>query len=286
MTVLVTGATGSVGRHVVERLVAEGATVRALTRNPATAGLPDGVAVFEGDLTDPGTLRAALRGVERLYLFPVPETAREVVAAAKEAGVSRIVVLSSSSVLDESGDNHSGEYHRAVERAVEESGIDWTFVRPDEFATNVLWKWGHSIRTEGVVRAPYGDAPRVLIHEADVAAVAVAALLQEGHAGKAYVLTGPEAITQADQVRAISGALGREIRFEEITPDQARELMGRAMPAPVVEMVLGYLADALVNPPAVADTVERVTGVPARTFARWAADHAADFAPAAGELAA
>ncbi|MEV3993901.1 NAD(P)H-binding protein [Streptomyces sp. NPDC049837] len=286
MTVLVTGATGSVGRHVVERLVAAGATVRALTRNPATAGLPEGVDVHEGDLTRPDTLRAALRGVERLYLFPVPETAREVVAAAKEAGVSRIVVLSSSSVLDESGDNHSGEYHRAVERAVEESGIDWTFVRPDEFATNVLWKWGHSIRAEGVVRAPYGNAPRVLIHEADVAAVAVTALLEDGHAGKAYVLTGPEAITQADQVRAISGALGREIRFEEITPDEARELMGHAMPAPVVEMVLGYLADAVVNPPSVADTVERVTGVPARTFAQWAADHAADFAPVSEELAA
>ncbi|WP_210589316.1 NAD(P)H-binding protein [Streptomyces sp. GESEQ-35] len=278
MTVLVTGATGSVGRHVVERLVTASVPVRALTRNPATAGLPAGVDVREGDLTSPDTLRAALHGVERLYLFPVPETAREVVAAAKEAGVRRIVVLSSSSVLDESGDNHSGEHHRAVERAVEESGLDWTFVRPDEFATNVLWKWGHSIRAEGVVRAPYGNAPRVLIHEADVAAVAATALLQDGHTGRAYVLTGPEAITQADQVRAIAGALGREIPFVEITPDEAREQMGQAMPAPVVEMVLGYLADAVVNPPAVLDTVERVTGVPARTFARWAADHAGDFA--------
>ncbi|MEV6175005.1 NAD(P)H-binding protein [Streptomyces sp. NPDC051954] len=285
MTVLVTGATGSVGRHVVERLVTAGVPVRALTRNPATAGLPAGVDVREGDLTSPDTLRAALHGVERLYLFPVPETAREVVAAAKEAGVRRIVVLSSSSVLDESGDNHSGEHHRAVERAVEESGIDWTFVRPDEFATNVLWKWGHSIRAEGVVHAPYGNAPRVLIHEADVAAVAATALLQDGHTGRAYVLTGPEAITQADQVRAIAGALGRDIEFVEITPDEAREQMGQVMPPPVVEMVLGYLADAVVNPPAVLDTVERVTGVPARTFARWAADHAADFTPVPEEAA-
>jgi uncharacterized protein YbjT (DUF2867 family) len=285
VTVLVTGATGSVGRHVVERLVTAGVPVRALTRNPATAGLPAGVDVREGDLTSPDTLRAALHGVERLYLFPVPETAREVVAAAKEAGVRRIVVLSSSSVLDESGDNHSGEHHRAVERAVEESGIDWTFVRPDEFATNVLWKWGHSIRAEGVVHAPYGNAPRVLIHEADVAAVAATALLQDGHTGRAYVLTGPEAITQADQVRAIAGALGRDIEFVEITPDEAREQMGQVMPPPVVEMVLGYLADAVVNPPAVLDTVERVTGVPARTFARWAADHAADFTPVPEEAA-
>jgi uncharacterized protein YbjT (DUF2867 family) len=100
------------------------------------------------------------------------------------------------------------------------------------------------------------------------------------------VLTGPEAITQADQVRAIAGALGREILFVEITPDEARELMGQAMPVPVVEMVLGYLADAVVNPPVAVDTVERVTGVPARTFARWAADHAGDFAPVSEEVAA
>ncbi|MER7466250.1 NAD(P)H-binding protein [Streptomyces sp. NPDC097981] len=286
MTVLVTGATGSVGRHVVGRLVSAGVPVRALTRTPATAGLPDAVEVFEGDLDRPETLRAALAGVESLYLFPVPGTAREVVAAAKEAGVRRIVVLSSSSVLDTSGDNHSGEHHRAVERAVEESGIEWTFVRPDEFATNVLWKWAHSIRTEGVVRAPYGNAPRVLIHEADVAAVAAAALLEDGHAGQAYVLTGPEVVTQAEQVAQIAGAIGRPVAFEEITPDQARRFMGQAMPAPVVEMVLGYLADAVANPPVTVDTVEKITGRPALTFARWAADHAADFAPLAqGEAA-
>ncbi|WP_217247058.1 NAD(P)H-binding protein [Streptomyces sp. AC602_WCS936] len=278
MTVLVTGATGAVGRHVVDGLVAAGAQVRALTRNPAAAGLPAGVEVFEGDLEQPRTLTPALEGVEKLYLFPVPATAREVVALAKEAGVRRIVVLSSSSVLDTSGDNHSGEHHRTVEQAVEESGIDFTFVRPDEFATNILWKWGHSIRTEGVVRAPYGNAPRVLIHEADVAAVAVTALVEDGHTGQAYVVTGPEAITQAAQVEAIAEAVGGPLTFEEITPDQAREQMGRFMPPPVVEMVLGYLADAIDHPPVPVDTVEKVTGRPARTFAQWAADHADDFA--------
>ncbi|MEU0915514.1 NAD(P)H-binding protein [Streptomyces althioticus] len=286
MTVLVTGATGAVGRHVVDGLVAAGARVRALTRDPAAAGLPPGVEVFQGDLEQPQTLTAALEGAEKLYLFPVPGTAREVVALAKEAGVRRIVVLSSSSVLDTSGTNHSGEHHRAVERAVEESGIEHTFVRPDEFATNVLWKWGHSIRTEDLVRAPYGNAPRVLIHEADVAAVAVTALLEDGHAGQAYVLTGPEAVTQADQVRAIAEAVGRPVVFEEITPDQAREQMGHVMPPPVVEMVLGYLADAVDHPPVPVDTVEKVTGRPARTFARWAADHAADFARTSEAVAA
>ncbi|QNS09309.1 NAD(P)H-binding protein [Streptomyces xanthii] len=287
MTVLVTGATGSVGRHVVDRLLAENVTVRALTRDPAAARLPAQAEVFAGDLTDPASVTDALRGVDKLYLFPVPETAREIVAAARDAGVRHIVVLSSSSVLDESGDNHSGEHHRAVEEAVRASGLTWTFVRPDEFATNVLWKWGHSVRAEGVVRAPYGDAPRVLIHEKDVAAVAAAALLDdERHAGQAYVLTGPEAITQRDQVAAIAAAVGQPVAFEEITPDQAREQMGRAMPAPVVEMVLGYLADAVAHPPTPVDTVERITGRPALTFAQWAADHADAFTPQTTRTAA
>ncbi|WP_309505994.1 NAD(P)H-binding protein [Streptomyces pyxinicus] len=274
-----TGATGSVGRLVTGHLLAAGVQVRALTRNPASAALPDGAEVREGDLLRPDTLRAALDGVERLYLFPVPETARAVVSAAEEAGVRRIVVLSSASVLDTSGDHHSAEHHRAVEHAVEESGVEWTFVRPDEFASNVLWKWGESIRTEGVARAPYGAAPRVPVHEADVAEVAAAALLEDGHAGQAYALTGPEVITQAGQVQAIAEAVGRPVAFEEITPDQAREEMTAAMPAPVVEMVLRYLTDAVAHPPVPVDTVERVTGRPGRTFARWAADHAGDFAP-------
>lgn len=267
------------GRLVTGQLLAAGMRVRALTRDPDTAALPEGAEIQKGDLLQPDTLRAALHGVERLYLFPVPETARAVVAAAEEAGVRRIVVLSSSSVLDTSGDHHSGEHHRAVERAVEDSGVEWTFVRPDEFASNVLWKWAESIRTEGVARAPYGAAQRVPVHEADVAAVAATALLEGGHAGRAYLLTGPEAITQTDQVRAIAEAVGRPVAFEEITPDQARKAMAAAMPAPVVEMVLRYLADAVTHPPVPVDTVERVTGRPGRTFARWAADHAADFAP-------
>ncbi len=277
------------GRLVTAHLLAAGVRVRALTRDPAAAALPEGAETRQGDLLRPDTLRPALEGVERLYLFPVPETARAVVKAAEEAGVRRIVVLSSSSVLDASGDHHSGEHHRAVERAVEESGVEWTFVRPDEFASNVLWKWAESIRTEDVARAPYGAALRVPVHEADVADVAAAALLEDGHAGRAYALTGPEAITQADQVRAIARAVGRPVAFEEITPEQARQAMAAAMPAPVVEMVLRYLADALAHPPVPVDTVERVTGSPARTFARWAADHAADFAPrpaAAGRRAA
>ncbi|WP_026116292.1 NmrA family NAD(P)-binding protein [Nocardiopsis valliformis] len=277
MTILITGATGRVGRRVVDAVLRSGERVRALTRDPENARLPVGVEVVRGDLKRPEGLAAALAGVDRLYLFPEPSTARAVVRAAVEAGVRRIVVLSSSSVLDESGDNHSGEYHRVVERAVAESGAAWTFVRPDEFAGNVLWKWGASIRTEGVVRAPYADAVRVLIHEADVGEVAAAALLEEGHEGRAYLITGPEALTQAEQVRVIGEALGRDVRFEELTHEQGRAAMLGSMPEPVVDMVLGYLAEAVHSPPRVSPVVEEVLRRPARTFKQWVEDHRSDF---------
>lgn len=273
--VLVTGATGHVGRHVVEQLRTAGVPVRASTRRPGESAFGPGVEVVHGDLADPASMRDAVRGVDRMYLFPVPDTAGDVAEIARRAGVRHAVVLSSSSVTDEG--NHSGQYHLAVERAVEDAGLGWTMVRPDEFANNILWKWGHSIRTESVVRAPYPAAARVLIHEADVAAVVVAALLDERHAGQRYELTGPEVLTQAEQVRLIATAAGRDIRFEEISPGAAREQMSAFMPAPVVDMVLRYLADSVDQPPAVLLTVQRILGRPGLTFARWAGDHAADF---------
>lgn len=185
----------------------------------------------------------------------------------------RIVVLSSSSVHDET--THSGAHHRAVERAVEDSGVEWTFVRPDEFANNLLWKWGHSIRTEGVVRAPYPEARRALIHERDVAAVAAAALMTDGHTGARYELTGPELLDQPEQVARIAAVTGTGIRFEEVTPRAAREEMIRFMPEPVVDMVLGYLVESVANPPAPLPTVEKVTGRPTTPFDQWVRDHRA-----------
>ncbi|MGW6011242.1 NAD(P)H-binding protein [Streptomyces sp. NPDC055210] len=282
MNILLTGATGKVGRHVAQSLAASGHHVRALTRTPATAALPAGVEVVRGDLEQPQTLPAALEGVDRMYLFPVPETAHEVAALARKAGVRHIVVLSSSSVLDDES-NPSHQHHRAVERAVEDSGADWTFVRPDEFAGNTLWKWGDSIRTENVVRAPYGKAARAIVHEADIAAVVATALLEDGHAGAQYLVTGPQALTQVEQVAAIAAATGRDIRFEELSREAGRAAMSAVMPPPVVEMLLDYLAESAVTPGPVTDAVHRVTGRQARTFASWAAEHAGGFS---GEAAA
>lgn len=286
VTILVTGATGRVGRHVVGGLVRAGEPVRGMTRSPEKAGLPAAVELVRGDLTHPETLATALTGVDRVYLFPVPDTAEAFVKLAVEAGVRRIVVLSSMSVeyVEQGASDYSGDHHGAVERAVETADVEWTHVRPGELMANVL-SWADSIRQERVVRAPYAWTPSFMVHEADVADVIVTALLRDGHAGKRYSLIGSEALTKFDQVRILSEVLGEEIRYEELTLEQARELLLTQGMAP--EGVDWLLSDPVldgaqppIDPAQVGPTAEQVTGRPARTFAQWVADHRADFLPA------
>ncbi|MFF4417755.1 NAD(P)H-binding protein [Streptosporangium sp. NPDC001559] len=277
MTILVTGATGEVGRCVVTELLRSGHAVRALTRSSATAGLPGGVEVFEGDLERPESLREALTGVERLYLFPVPQAISEVLALAAESGVRRIVNLSGA-LAD---DPMFADGYQVVERAVEASGLEWTHIRPGEFARNWL-DWAPSIRAERVVRRPYGGAVTQPIHEADVAAVATAVLLGEGHAGRTYTFTGPRSLTVAEQTEAIGRALGERVRFEEQDPVTAREQWIRhGYPAAVVDWLFGIWAESARDPAPPneewATLVPRLTGRPARTFEEWAADHVTAF---------
>jgi uncharacterized protein YbjT (DUF2867 family) len=279
MRILVTGATGNVGRLVVDRLLDAGVRVRALTRRDAV--FPGGVEVVRGDLTHPATLTAALRGVERVYLFPVAATAREVTGLARDAGVRRIVVLSSGAVA---GGYDTG-FHLPVEQAAERSGLDWTHVRPGEFALNKLWLWGPSIRAERVVREPFPDLAWCPVHERDIADVAAAALLEDGHAGAAYLVNGPEMISRRDQVRAIAAAIGADIRLERVTREHARELYRRqgGFAAANADFLLGFEGysggepdPAPVSVPSL-PTATEVTGRPARTFAEWARDHAGEF---------
>jgi len=275
--ILVTGATGNVGGNVLRQLLDAGEPVRALTRDPAAARLPAGVEVVGGDLAKPSTLTAAFAGVHAMFLFPVPATATEVLERAAGAGVARVAVLSSSAVT-QPGENVISTMHRTVEEAVRRSGLAATFVRPGSFATNTL-RWAPSVRAEGVVRAPYPDAAMDSIHEADIAAVATAALLDDRHVGAEYQLTGPASITQAEQVAAIAAATGRPVRFEEVDPARARAAMVEVMPAEIADLMLGYLASAVGAPARVLPTVEQVTGRPARTYAEWAVDHAEGFSP-------
>jgi uncharacterized protein YbjT (DUF2867 family) len=137
--------------------------------------------------------------------------------------------------------------------------------------------WAETIRAEGVVRAPYGNAAYPHVHEADVAEVAAAALLEDGHVGKKYIVSGPESITQIEQVRAISAAIGREIRFEELTPEQARKLWSKFMPEDEIDTELMILGESVDKPKKAWPTYERVTGRPGRSYAQWAVEHANDF---------
>jgi uncharacterized protein YbjT (DUF2867 family) len=219
MTILVTGATGTVGRHVTEQLLDRGAAVRALTRNAERAKtiLPEGVEIAVGDLMRPETLREALRGVEAMFLIVSSDepqadlnTDPRVVAMAAEAGVKRVVVL-------------VGFEEGPVEEAVRGSGMEWTLVKPVEFMANVLADWGPSIRGEGVVRELNGEARSARVHEGDIAAVAVEALLGDGHHGKSYVLTGPEVLTRVEAVQAVAAGIGKDIRFIELTEEEARK---------------------------------------------------------------
>lgn len=274
--ILVTGATGNVGRLVVDRLLEAGATnVRALTNNPTKAALPASVNVVEGYLGRLETMPPALEGIEVLYLAPLPHTAPQVLDLAKKAGVRRVVDLSSSEADMEAAGDPSGWHYYAVEKAVEESGLPWTHLRPGEFMTNTFG-WAEQIRSTGVVRAAYGEAATTVIDLGDIAAVAARVLLEDGHVGRKYLMSGPEAVKRRELVRLIGVAIGRDVRFEEQTYDEALADLSATMG----EYAAWYLdgMDRLIeHPQEPAPTVEEITGRPGTTFAEWAVRNAAAF---------
>ncbi|MEV6868590.1 NAD(P)H-binding protein [Streptosporangium subroseum] len=272
--ILVTGAAGNVGANIVRQLLDAGERVRVITRNPRTRTLPDEVEVLPGNLTRPETLPAALDGVDRAFLFPVFGALDGFLDAARQAGLSHVVLLSSSAVAYPTP-GWIGDQHLELERAVAASGLPWTYVRPDAFMTNDL-AWAHQIAESGVVRGAYGQAATAPVDPRDIAAVAVRALL-ERHAGKAYVLTGPQSLTQIDRVRIIGETIGRPLRFEEQPREQFRKQLLQGAPPPAVDFLLDMLASMDGMTAEVLPTVEEVTGRPAFTYAQWAAHHAATF---------
>jgi uncharacterized protein YbjT (DUF2867 family) len=277
--ILVTGATGNVGRRVVERLVAARRGVRAVSRDPHRAGLPAGVEVVAADLADPRTLRPHLAGVEAVFLiwpFVEPGAAAELAPRVAEVlagnGSPRVVYVSAATAADD-----AGSFWAIVERALVDAGLPWTMLRPTGIATNALG-WAAPIRAEGVVRWPYGGAARSMVHEDDIAAVAVEALTTDRHEKQTYVLSGPEVVTQADQVRLIGEAIGRPVRWQEVPAGTLRPMLAAAMgSAAFADAALAGWASFVDAPERVTGDVEAVLGRPARTFAQWAQDHRADF---------
>lgn len=230
---------------------------------------------------NPTRWAVALEGIDAVFLvwpFLTADSAPAVLNAVKRHA-RRIVYLSSSGVRDglEQQADPINQFHAGIERLIEESGLAWTFVRSGGFATNSL-RWAEQIRAEGIVREPYGAAARTLIHERDIAAVAARALTEDGHEGKKHHVTGPEVLTQIEQVRAIGEVIGRPLRFEEKAPEAARQqMLAEGWPPSVVDGMLDAYAGMVTEPEPVTSTVKGITGAPAHTFRQWASDHAEDF---------
>lgn len=285
-TVLVTGATGRVGGQVAAQFTGSDVRVRALARNPAAAAtqLDTSVEIVSGDLAAPSTVAGALDGVDAVFLvFPsvVADAAARELVATLATHVRRIVYLSAHGVPDPPGeqtpDGTIMGSHAHLEGLIAAATDEYSFLRASGFAANTLG-WAQQIRHSDVLRWFLPEATRALVHEADLAAVAVRAFTENGHERMAYHLTGPEQLTQAEQLDAIGAALGRTLRFDEVRVEDAGAELFPDLPADVVRSIVNGHARMVKDPEPVSDTVERLIGRPATTFTQWARDHAADFA--------
>jgi uncharacterized protein YbjT (DUF2867 family) len=266
MTVLVTGATGNIGRMVVTELLRLGAPdVRALTVDPGRAALPAGVAVFRGHLGRPPTVVPALQGVDVMYLAPHMPTVTEICRLAAAAGVRRIVDLAGP----------RGGVWQPIEDAVEACGIPWTHLEPGEFMANATL-WAHQIRAGDTVRDAYPDATNAPIAQEDVAAVAAQVLVTDGHEGTAYPLTGPSALSRRQMIDLLAEALGRPLKYVELTRDQALPVFAEVQGV-AASWYLDGLATLTAHPQTELHPSTQITGRPATTFLTWARTHAALF---------
>ncbi|MEU6588769.1 NAD(P)H-binding protein [Streptomyces sp. NPDC046881] len=271
--IVVTGATGNVGRALVDRLLTAGQPVRALTRDPRRAALPERAEVVPFRPDDPAAL---FTGATKLFLYAQAGTA-PLLAAARQHGVRHVVLLSSGIIQEGADETHPIHVmHATAEQQIRDSGLDWTFLRPNAFATNAL-QYAPQIRAGDTVRGVFADGLSAPIHEDDIAAVAERVLLDSGHEGAVHRLTGPETTSNADQVAAIGEALGRTLTFVETDPAEAGRELFPHVPPQMLERLLQTFAETVGVPPEITTTVRDLTGTPARTFARWARDHADDF---------
>jgi uncharacterized protein YbjT (DUF2867 family) len=278
MTTLVIGANGRIGRSVLDQLLAMRVPLRAGVLDVGSAGdLPAGVPVVPADLNKPDTLKAALQGVRNVFVYSFPKGIEDFIDASTNAGVEHIVLLSSGSILLPSAAGNSiAEEHRQVERALTESGVRYTPIRPLVLAHNAL-SWAHSIRTDNIVRMARPESVTAPIHERDIAAFAVAALTGRAGDGISDLLTGAQLLSHRRQVELIGEALGRPIRVEELSDAQAREQFSRFMPHETAEAIVELIIDADGGGSPATDTAQRVLGRSPISFRQWAIEHSADF---------
>jgi uncharacterized protein YbjT (DUF2867 family) len=280
--ILVVGATGRTGREIALQLASAGVPVRALARKPENVRLPPSINVVYGDLTDPDSLDGSLTGIDSVFLVwtaPPPGFTPVVDRIARNA--RRIVFLSAPFKTPHpffQQPHPASEIAARRDDVIEKSGLEWTILRPGMFSANATLWWAEQVRSGDLVRWPYLNAPTAPIDERDIAAVGVCALRENGHAGKDYVLTGPEQLTHAEQIETIGSVLGRSLRMEEMTRDEFRREFQPDFRAH--DMLLDAWRAAIGLPAWITSSVEEVTGRPARTFREWVTDHKAAFVPA------
>jgi uncharacterized protein YbjT (DUF2867 family) len=292
--ILVTGATGGIGRLVVDELLRGGASVRALTREPERAALPPSVEVVAGDFTVPESLDEAFDGATTVFLVWTAALAAAPAVIARLAQHSaatrrRVVYLSAPFRTPHpffQQPNPMRDMHAEVERLLFGSGLEVAVLRPGMFASNALHWWAPQIRRGDVVRWPFADAETAPIDARDLAAVAARVLTDARHARGDYVLTGAASLSQAAQVRDIGEAIGRRLRFEELSPEEFRRETAGTWPDGIADMLIAAWQATLGRPAFVTSAVEEITGAPARTVAEWAADHASAFTANPGDTAA
>jgi uncharacterized protein YbjT (DUF2867 family) len=272
VTIVVTGATGNVGRPLVSELAAAGARVRAVTRTPEAAGFPDGVeAVYSAVDALPGATAVFLNS------RALGGDLADVVALARRSGVTKLVALSAINADDDFSRQPSrfrGDRNKEVEQLAVDSGLDWVSLRPAVFASNFVGMWSAQVRAGDVVGGPYAAASAAPIVETDIAAVAAQALLTDELVGQRIPLTGPQAFTNSELVETIGTVLGRPLRYLEVPPDVVRQrFIGLGLGAEFADAYTAMLADALDKPALVTREVEKITGRPATSFAQWVSDH-------------
>ena len=275
--IAVTGATGNIGSHVVRELVRRKVKVRALSRDPSKLRT-DGHEAMKADLLDAASLDAAFAGAEKVFLMAgardLPRAAANAAGAAKRAGVRHVVMVSSGTILMRP-EPTIGRWHREAEEAIDASGLAWTFLRPDNFASNSL-RWAGMIRAQSAVFAPAGGASAP-IDPRDIGDVAVAALTSPGHEGKKYVLTGPARMTAAEQVEAIAAALEKAVRFVAVPVEGARAGMLKSgmdeeMASAILELVTAGGARNG-SEERLTSAVRDVAGHEARAYSEWVRDN-------------
>jgi uncharacterized protein YbjT (DUF2867 family) len=272
----VTGATGNAGGAVVRALIEEGLPVRALVREGRQDDLPAGADAVVGDLNQPSTFQEALPGVEGIFLLCGYRRLGELLAAIRDGGVGRIVLMSSSAAPSGDLNNAIARYHIITENAVRESGVAWTFLQPNSLMTNTF-RWLPQLRAGDVVRLPFADVPLATIDPDDIAAVAVKALTTNGLEGRSLRLSGPESLYPPDQVGILGYVLGRPLHFEAQSNEEAREEMSASMPEEYIDAFFSFFVDRTIDESTVLPTVREVTGREPRTLGRWATVHADAF---------